>query len=41
MATYIILNLIYIAGVLVALKLLGAWGWNRTMTRVLVMLIIF
>lgn len=40
MATYLMLNLVYMAVVLVTLKLLGVWGWNSTMTILLVMLII-
>ena len=40
MATYLMLNLVHMAVVLVTLKLLGVWGWNSTMTILLVMLII-
>lgn len=40
MATYLILNLLFIAVVLLLLKLVGVPSWDRTMTWVLALLIV-
>lgn len=40
MATYLVLNIVFMAVVLIALGALGALRWNRTMTWVMVILLV-
>lgn len=40
MATYVILNIVFMAVVVAALKYIGALRWDKTMARVLIILII-
>lgn len=38
MATYLVLNLVFMVAIIAALKLLGILQWNKTMTYLLILL---